>query len=129
MRHTKLDMTPGQFRALGHRLVDRIAEQMAHMPQGLVKPDETGEAVRTALRAERALPDNGSDPEDVLANAADLLFRHSLFNGHPRFLGYITSSPAPIGMLGDLLAAAVNPNCGGWTLAPMASEIAADTIT
>ena len=25
----------------------------------------------------------------------------------PRFLGYITSAPAPIGMLGDLLAAAV----------------------
>ena len=50
----------------------------------------------------------------LLDEAADLLFGHSLFNGHPRFFGYITSSPAPIGALGDLLAAAVNPNVGAW---------------
>ena len=56
------------------------------------------------------------------------MFEHSLFNGHPRFFGYITASPAPIGILGELLAAAVNPNCGGWTLAPAASEIEAQTV-
>ena len=127
-RRGGLDMTPEQFRALGHQLVDRIAEHLARMPEGPVKPDETGEVVRTALRAERALPDTGADPEALLANAADLLFDHSLFNGHPRFFGYITSSPAPIGVLGDLLAAAVNPNCGSWTLAPMATEIEAQTV-
>ena len=60
--------------------------------------------------------------------AADLLFEHSLFNGHPRFWGYITSSAAPIGALGELLAAAVNPNVGAWLLSPMASEIEAQTI-
>ena len=48
-------------------------------------------------------------PGALLDEAARLLFEHSLFNGHPRFFGYITSSPAPIGALGDLLAAAVNP--------------------
>ena len=31
-------------------------------------------------------------------------------------------------MLGDLLAAAVNQNCGRWTLAPMATEIEAQTV-
>ena len=45
-----------------------------------------------------------------------MLFDHSTFNGHPRFFGYITSSPAPIGMFGDLLAAAVNANIGGWAI-------------
>src|SRR5690606_7283374 len=53
---------------------------------------------------------------------------HSTFNGHPRFFGYITAGPAPIGILGDLLASAVNPNCGGWTLSPMASEIEVQTV-
>jgi glutamate/tyrosine decarboxylase-like PLP-dependent enzyme len=43
-------------------------------------------------------------------------------------MGFITSPPAPIGVLGDLLAAAVNPNVGGWVLSPMASEIEAQTI-
>jgi glutamate/tyrosine decarboxylase-like PLP-dependent enzyme len=56
------------------------------------------------------------------------LFEHSLFNGHPRFFGYITASPAPIGILGDLLAAALNPNCGAWALSPAATEVEAQTV-
>lgn len=40
----------------------------------------------------------------------------------------ITSSAAPIGALGDLLAAAVNPNMGGWFSGPMANEIEAQTV-
>ena len=64
----------------------------------------------------------------LLEQTARLLFEHSLFNGHPRFFGYITASPAPIGMLGDLLAAAVNPNVGAWTLSPAATEIEAQTV-
>jgi len=34
----------------------------------------------------------------------------------------------PIGMLGDLLAAAMNPNVGAWTLSPVATEIEAQTV-
>ncbi len=44
------------------------------------------------------------------------------------FLGYITSSAAPIGALADLLAAAVNPNVGAWQLSPLASEIEGQCI-
>src|SRR4029079_10183235 len=64
----------------------------------------------------------------LLEEASKILFDHSLFNGHPRFWGYITSSAAPIGALADLLASAVNPNCGAWTLSPAATEIEAQTI-
>jgi glutamate/tyrosine decarboxylase-like PLP-dependent enzyme len=64
----------------------------------------------------------------LLDEAVDLLFDHSVFNGHPRFMGFITSSAAPIGALGDLLAAAVNPNVGSSLLAPMASEIEAQVV-
>src|SRR6202790_469876 len=122
------DISPTTFRELGHRLVDQIAEHLARMPEGLVKPDEPAAAVRKALHAGRSLPDHGAEPEELLTNAANLLFEHSLFNGHPRFLGYITSSAAPIGVLGDFLASAVNANCGSWTLAPIATEIEAQTV-
>ena len=43
-------------------------------------------------------------------------------------MAYVTSSAAPIGALGDLLAAAVNANVGAWTLSPIASEIETQTI-
>ena len=59
---------------------------------------------------------------------AQLLFDHSLFNGHPRFFGYVTAPPAPIGILGDFLAAAVNPNVGAWMLSPAATEIESQTV-
>ena len=70
----------------------------------------------------------GEDPARLVEESAELLLQHSLFNGHPRFFGYITSSAAPIGALGEMLAAAVNPNVGGWPLSPMASEIEAQTV-
>ena len=127
-RSTGPHVAPEEFRRLGHQLVDRIAAEMSRMPDRAVKPDETGEEVRGALRAERGLPETGADAGALLETAANLLFDHSLFNGHPRFFGYITSSPAPIGALGDFLASAVNQNCGSWNLSPMATEIEAQTV-
>jgi glutamate/tyrosine decarboxylase-like PLP-dependent enzyme len=64
----------------------------------------------------------------LLQETAGLLFEHSLFNGHPRFWGYITSSAAPLGALADLLASSVNPNVGAWNLSPLASEIEAQAV-
>ena len=127
-RHAELAMDAEQFRALGHALVDEIATFLASVPERPVTPGESPDAVRTALGAGASLPNEGTDAERVLRDATRLLFNHSLHIGHPRFWGYITSSPAPIGMLGDMLAAAVNPNCGGWTLSPMATEIEAQTV-
>ncbi len=127
-RVSPLEIDPAKFRLLGHELVDRIAGLLESMPNRPVTRGESPLDVRKALDADRGLPDGGADPAQLLNRAADLLFDHSLFNGHPRFWGYITSSAAPIGALGELLAAAVNPNVGAWPLSPMASEIEAQTI-
>jgi aromatic-L-amino-acid decarboxylase len=127
-RTAPIDMGSDGFRAAGHQLVDRIADWLAVMPDGPVTRNESPDDVRRALNADRTLPAEGSDAATLLHEASELLFRHSLFNGHPRFFGYITSSPAPIGALGDLLASAVNANVGAWRLAPMATEIEAQTI-
>src|SRR5690606_18461633 len=93
-----------------------------------VTPSESLAEVQQLIDAGRPLPTEGTDPGTLLARTAQLLQDHSLLNGHPRFLGYITSSPAPIGMLGDLLAAAVNPNVGSWRLSPAATEIEAQVV-
>jgi glutamate/tyrosine decarboxylase-like PLP-dependent enzyme len=116
------------FRAIGHRLVDQVAELLESVPTRPVTPGEEPPEVRKALGTDAPLPEEGSDPAVLLQETARLLFDHSLFNGHPRFWGYITSSPAPIGMYADFLAAAVNANVGGWTLSPAATEIDSHTI-
>jgi aromatic-L-amino-acid/L-tryptophan decarboxylase len=126
-RTAALNIAPDEFRALGHELVDRIAAFLGDLPSLPVTSGETPGALRTLLPAGQ-LPNEGAEPAALLAGAADLLFQHSLFNGHPRFFGYITSSPAPLGMLADLLAAAVNANVGSFQLGPMATEIESQTV-
>lgn len=126
-RRAPLEMDPDEFRRAGHRLVERIADFLAGLRAGPVTPGESPAAVRAAL-GDRPLPAAGAPAEALLDEAADLLFAHSLFNGHPRFFGFITSSAAPIGALADLLASAVNPNLGGWPLSPVACEIEAQTV-
>ena len=74
------------------------------------------------------LPENGTPAEEIITKASDLLLNHSLLNGHPKFLGYITSSAAPLGALADLLSAAVNPNVGAQILSPIATEIEKQTV-
>ncbi len=126
-RVAPLEMSAAEFREAGHRLVDRIASFLDALPAGPVTPGESRREVRAALGDAR-LPAEGAQAGALLEHAAELLVGHSLFNGHPRFWGYITSSAAPIGALGDLLASAVNPNTGAWILSPMATEIEAQTI-
>jgi glutamate/tyrosine decarboxylase-like PLP-dependent enzyme len=120
-RHAPLAFDDETFRALGHRLVDQIADGLARIPSGPVTRCESASAVRAALDLDAGLPEHGTPPGPLLEETATHLFGHSLFNAHPRFFGYITAPPAPIGILGDLLAAAVNPNVGAWALSPAAT--------
>jgi aromatic-L-amino-acid decarboxylase len=127
-RHAPLAMDAATFRKLGHRLVDQLAGFLESVPFGPVTRDESPSVVRDALDLTGPLPEMGTDPGRLLEETAERLFAHSLLNGHPRFFGYITAPPAPIRILGDFLAAAVNPNVGAWTLSPAATEIESQTV-
>lgn len=126
-RKAPIDMTPDEFRKAGYQVVDRIAELLGSLSRRPVTPGESPEKIR-ALLGNKKIPSQGAAADDLFKEAEDLLFDHSLFNGHPRFWGYITASPSPVGMLGDLLAAAINPNVAAWVLSPVASEIEAQAI-
>jgi glutamate/tyrosine decarboxylase-like PLP-dependent enzyme len=127
-RHSPLAMDAATFRAVGHALVDQLADLVSSIPGRPITHDESPSMVREALDLNGPLPEAGTDPAVLLRETAERLFDHSLFNAHPRFFGYITAPPAPIGVLADLLASAANPNVGAWTLSPAASEIEAQTV-
>ena len=127
-RRAEINMKSGEFRQLGHKLVDQIAELLDSLPNRPVTPGERPDAVRALIDGDRALPSDGADAERLFDTVVPLLFDHSLYNGHPRFFGYITAGPTPIGILGDFLASAVNSNLGGWKLSPIASEIEIQTV-
>ncbi len=120
-------MPPNEFREIGHSLIDAIADFYAHLPTASTASPLLPDAMRARLGS-RELPENGSDIGPVVEKFREILFEHSTHNGSPRFWGYITSSGAPVGALADLLAAAVNPNCGAWALSPIATEIENEVI-
>ncbi|MBC6988531.1 pyridoxal phosphate-dependent decarboxylase family protein [Hymenobacter sp. BT491] len=126
-RKAPIELGKAEFQVIGHQLVDAIANFLDAIEE---KPVTTGEAPKQlqALLPSALLPETGASATEVLAKATDLVLNHSLLNGHPKFLGYITSSAAPLGALADLLAAAVNANVGAQILSPIATEIEKQTI-
>lgn len=126
-RHAALEMSPEEFRAAGHKLVDDIATFLESIPRRPVVPPITPRRLRQAMGTD-SLPERGTPAAELLRDAARLLFDNSLLSAHPRFWGYINAGPAPIGALADLLASTVSPNTGGWILSPVATEIERQTV-
>ena len=127
-RTTPIELGADEFAEIGHALVDQIADLLSGMGDRRLGPDTDPAEMRKVLGADAGLPEAGTDAAGLMRETADMLIDNSLYNGHPRFFGYITGAPAPIGILGDLLASAVNPNLGGWFLSPMASEIESQAV-
>ena len=121
-RSAPIELSAETFREMGHKLVDDVAELLGNLRDRRVAPGAEPADIRAVL-PRGGVPERGTDPQALLRETTKLLFEHSTFNGHPRFFGYITAGPAPIGILADMLASAVNPNVGAWSLSPIASEI------
>jgi glutamate/tyrosine decarboxylase-like PLP-dependent enzyme len=122
-----LEIDKEEFKKTGYGLIDTLADFFGTISE---RPVTTGEtpALLQNLLGQDSLPESGTPVPQLFTRATDLLINHSLFNGHPKFFGYITSSPAPIGALADLLATAVNPNVGANVLSPMATAIERQTV-
>jgi len=118
-----IDMSAEEFRSVGHTLIDNLADFLADLPGKKITKGLMPSEVRNIIDAALSLPETGSDSTQLLKKAVTVMTEYSLFNGHPKFFGYITSSPAPIGALGDLIASITNPNCGAFILSPVATEI------
>jgi glutamate/tyrosine decarboxylase-like PLP-dependent enzyme len=104
-------IAPDAFRRLAHAAVDMIADHLEGLrDRPVFTPMSPAE--RAAL-LERSLPARGATPESLLALVGREVLAHPMGNGHPRFFGWVNSPPAPIGVVAELLAAALNPSCAG----------------
>ena len=126
-RKTPINIKKEEFRKIGYKLIDDISNFLETIEKRPITGDKKTIELKEMI-GESSLPENGADPEQLLSKTSELLFNNSLHNGHPKFLGYITSSAAPIGSLADLLATAVNPNMGAQILSPIATEIEKQTV-
>jgi len=116
-------LDPEHFRRLAHDTVDLVADYLAGI--------STRPVFRPMTPAERAtlmqepLGAAGIGPEVLLERVRAAVLPHAMGNGHPRFFGWVNSPPAPVGVLADFLAAALNPSCAGGDHAAIYVERAA----
>lgn len=126
-RKNPIEIEKEEFRKIGYQLIDDISNFIHTIDERPVTYNRTPSQIQKKLGS-ISLPEKGSSTSELMAKTTELLCNNSLFNGHPKFLGYITSSAAPIGALADLLAASINPNVGAHILSPVATEIEKQTI-
>jgi aromatic-L-amino-acid decarboxylase len=127
LRPSPLEISKSDFKKIGYSLVDTLSDFYETIHETAVTTGETPKQIQSIL-GNASLPENGTSASELLMKTSELLINHSLLNGHPKFFGYITSSPTQIGALADFLAAAVNPNVGANILSPMATAIEKQTV-
>jgi aromatic-L-amino-acid/L-tryptophan decarboxylase len=118
-----LAIDPETFRRLAHRAADLVADHLARIRERPVFAPMTPAERATLL--EHPLPETGVTPEALLALVERDVLSHPMGNGHPRFFGWVNSPPAPIGIVADFLAAALDPSCAGGDHAAIYLERAA----
>ncbi len=114
-------MTPEEFRLYGHQAIDWVAEFLTHVEQypvlAKVKPGE----LTDTLPAQG--PEKGESMDAILADFQSLIVPASTHWNHPGFLAYFANSGTPEGILGELLAAALNGNGMVWKTSPAVTEL------
>jgi len=99
-----------RFRAAAHHALDQALGRLQHVADGPVwRP--TPDQVRG--RFAEPLPHGPRDLEDVLGDVDALIAPFVVGNTHPRFFGWAHGAGTPVGVVAELIAAALNANCGG----------------
>jgi glutamate/tyrosine decarboxylase-like PLP-dependent enzyme len=107
------------LRALGHRMMDDMVDHLANIAaQPVWRP--MPEAVRGAFKS--PLPTQRTPPETLYETFCETIAPYATGNTHPRFMGWVHGGGNPVSMLAELLAGALNANCGGRDHAGIAVE-------
>jgi aromatic-L-amino-acid/L-tryptophan decarboxylase len=117
----ELDWDPKRARELGDRALDLWQELLERLPELPVSPRIPVAETRKALALE--VPAEPLSLDDLVGHMREVVLERSMYPGHPAFLAYISGAGTVPGAPADLLAAAVNPNVGGWRLSPAATAI------
>ncbi|HEX7497555.1 MAG TPA: pyridoxal-dependent decarboxylase [Candidatus Limnocylindrales bacterium] len=115
------DMDPAVFRAAAHAAVDIMADYLEGIGDRPVMPQIEPGSIRPLLPA--GPPEMPEPMADILADYRRIIEPNVTHWQHPRFLGYFSSSASGPGIIGDMLAAALNSNVMLWRTSPAGTEL------
>jgi len=99
-----------QFRVEGHRMLD---DMLDYLQQLRARPvwQPMSDALRASFR--ESLPKKPAPLDEVYRDFVERILPYASGNTHPAFMGWVQGAGTPVGMLAEMLAAGLNPNCGG----------------
>lgn len=115
------DLPAEEFRRLGHRLVDWIAEYLEDSRRYPVLAQVQPGDIRKVLP--RHAPEHPEKLDLVLDDFERLILPGITHWNHPRFLAYFAITGSGPGILGDFLSGALNVNGMVWKTGPAATEL------
>jgi glutamate/tyrosine decarboxylase-like PLP-dependent enzyme len=107
------------FRALAHRMVDDTLDHLATL-RGRAAWQPMPPTVRDGFA--EPLPRDGEGEEAAYEQFRERILPYPNGNLHPRFWGWVQGNGTPLGMMADMLAAAMNPHLAGFDQAPARVE-------
>jgi aromatic-L-amino-acid decarboxylase len=114
-------MTPEEFRARGHTVIDWIADYRRDIATYPVMARTTPGQIRAALPAE---PPQRPEPFDGMLRDLDTVIVPGLSHWqHPRFFGYFPANGALASVLGDLLSTGLGVLGLSWQSSPALTEL------
>lgn len=120
------DMSPDEFRAYGQQVVDWIADYLAHPERYPVLSPVSPGAVSGALPA--APPAAGEPVEAMLRDFESIIMPGITHWNQPGFMAYFGITGSGPGILGEMLAAALNVNGMLWRTSPAVTELEQVTL-
>ncbi len=114
-------MNYDEFRSAGHNLVDYIADYLQNVSgKPLFNPVEP--AFLYDLFDEK-IPDDPKSLADIQKLLEEKLLPYCTHVNHPGYMGLITPSPNPAGILSEFMVAALNQNLGAYSIGPSATAM------
>jgi aromatic-L-amino-acid decarboxylase len=110
-----------EFRKAGHYLIDYITNYLQDVENKSLFPDVEPSFLFDEFN--EAIPKNSLSLKTVQKVLEKKLLPYCTHVNHPGYMGLITPSPNPAGILSDLLASALNQNLGVYTIAPSATAM------
>lgn len=115
-----MELTSEEREQLGRAALEWALQYFSDQSQLPIYP--TVSASELAARLSSPLPNDPQDLGAVMGELAEIA-KFGRHNGHPRMFGYVQSSGSFAGVIGDLLASAINQNVTSWRSAPAAATI------